>query len=137
MNSFTNQAPWGTNELLQFTMHVLPHECRNVHVEPTANLLRMLKTEELRNILSAIRKLEQYAWEMSSRMERNRPEFARGFVRVAPICRDVAKMLFDLTDRLFSEGENKTRYEVILFPCFVILYSDEIRDKRECRTIER
>src|SRR6266480_6683703 len=137
MNSFTNQAPWGTNELLQFsvvTMHVLPHECRNVHAEPTANLLRILKKEELLKILSAIRKLEQCAWEMSSRMERNRLEFARGFVRVAPICGDVAKMLFDFTDRLFSEGENKTHYEVSLFPCFVIFYSDEIRDEERVQS---
>jgi hypothetical protein len=87
-------------------MH-LPHECHNVYVEPTANLLRVLKKKELLKVLSAIRKLEQCVWYMSSHMERNRLEFARAFVRVAPICRDVAKRLFDFTDRLFSEGENK------------------------------
>jgi hypothetical protein len=101
-------------------MHVLPHKCHSVHVEPTANLLRVLEKEELLKILSAIRKLEQRAWNMSSRMKRNQRKFAKGFVRIAPICRDVAKMLFDFTDRLFSEGENKTDNEVVLFPWLVI-----------------
>jgi len=97
-------------------MHVLPHKCHSIYVEPTANLLRVLEKEELVKILSAMRKLEQCAWNMSSRMKRNRLEFARGFVRIAPICRDIAKMLFDFTDRLFLEGENKTYYEVVSFP---------------------
>lgn len=95
-------------------MHVLPHECHNVYIEPTANLLRVLKKKELLEVLSAIRKLKKCTWDMSSRMEQNHLEFARGFVRIAPICRDVAKILFDFTDRLFSEGENKTHYAAMI-----------------------
>jgi len=92
-------------------MHVLPHKCHDVHVEPAANLLRVLTREELLKILSAIHKLEQCTWVISLHMKENRLEFAKGFTRISLICRDVAKMLFDFTDRPFSEGENKMHYK--------------------------